>query len=72
MTTISIEPFWDKLTEHHKQHHCDEDFWDWLKQEYGAYQVYIKSNPTAVGEKEASGLLFSDEAEAVLFTLRWS
>jgi len=72
MKTIPIEPFWDKLQEYHKQHHCDDDFWDWLEAEYGAYQVYIKSNPTALGEQEACGLYFGDEAEATLFALRWS
>jgi hypothetical protein len=48
------------------------DFWEWIKQEYGAYQVWIKSNPTAVGEKEASGLMFGEDEEATLFALKWS
>jgi hypothetical protein len=72
MKILPIEPYWDQLQEHYKQHHCDDDFWDWLRDEYGAYQVYVKSNPTALGEKEACGILFGEEAEATLFALRWS
>ena len=72
MKTIPIEPYWDKLQEYHGEHHQDRDFWEWLQQEYGAWQVYIKSNHTALGDKEASGLLFSEEEEATLFALRWS
>jgi hypothetical protein len=72
MKTIPIEPFYDKLQEYHRDNHIDVSFWDWLKAEYGAYQVYIKSNPTAVGEKEASGLMFGEDEEATLFALRWS
>lgn len=72
MITIPIEPYWEKLNEHHKQHHCDKNFWDWLKQEYGAYQVFIVSNPSAVGEEKGCGLMFGDESEATLFALKWS
>ena len=72
MTVIPIEPYWEKLNEHHHQNQCDEDFWEWLKQEYGAYQVYIVSNPTEVGEEKGCGLLFGDESEATLFVLKWS
>lgn len=72
MKTIPIEPYWDKLKDYHRDNNIDLEFWEWLKQEYGGYQVWIKSNPTAVGEKEASGLLFGEEAEATLFALRWS
>ena len=72
MKTIPIEPYWDKLQEYHSEHHAELDFWLWLQQEYGAWQVYIKTNPTAVGDKEASGLLFSEEEEATLFALKWS
>lgn len=69
---IAIEPFWDNLQEYHANHVQDVDFWDWLKRDYGAYQVYIKTNPTAVGEKEASGLLFGSPEEITFFTLKWS
>ena len=72
MKTIAIEPFYDKLQEYHKDNKIDVEFWEWLKQEYGAYQVYVKSNPTAVGEKEASGLMFGEDEEATLFALKWS
>ena len=72
MIVLPIEPFYDKLKEKHREEQCDEDFWDWIKNEYGAYQVWIKSNPTAVGEKEAAGLAFYDEEESTLFALRWS
>ena len=69
---IAIEPFYDKLKEYHRDNKIDADFWDWLKQEYGAYQVYVKSNHTAIGENEASGLLFGTPEEVTFFTLRWS
>lgn len=72
MKTIPIEPYWDKLQEHHKDLRTDLDFWDWLKKEYGAYQVFVKSNPTALGEKEACGLMFGEDEEATLFALRWT
>ena len=51
MITIPIEPYWAKLHEYHLEHHADEEFWTWLKREYGIYQVYIVSNPSAVGEE---------------------
>jgi hypothetical protein len=69
---IAVEPFWDKLQEHHAEHGGDTDFWDWLSADYGGFQVYIKSNPTALGEKDACGLWFESEEEATLFTLKWS
>lgn len=70
---IDIDPFWDKLQEYHRDHNpADADFWDWLKKEYGAYQVYVKSNPTALGEREACGLWFGTAEEVTFFTLRWS
>jgi hypothetical protein len=72
MTVIPIEPFWEKLVEHHKQHHIDEDFWNWLKREHNAYQVYIVSNPTQVGEQKGSGLMFGDPEDATLFALKWT
>jgi hypothetical protein len=72
MITIPIDPYWEKLVEHHKQLGIDEEFWAWLKKEYGAYQVYIVSNPTQVGEQKGCGLLFGDESEATLFALKWS
>jgi hypothetical protein len=72
MKTIAIEPFYDKLQEYHRDKKIDLEFWDWLKQEYGAYQVYVKSNPSATGEKEACGLMFGEDSEATLFALRWS
>jgi hypothetical protein len=71
MTTIPVEPFYDKLFAHYTDLQIDISFWDWVQKEYGAYQVFIKSNPTSVGEKEACGLLFSDAEEATLFALRW-
>lgn len=72
MKTIAIEPFWEKLVEYHKQFHMDEEFWDWLRREYSAYQVYIVSNPTQVGEEKGCGLMFSTDEEATFFTLKWS
>lgn len=72
MKTIPVEPFYDKLFAHYADNKIDISFWDWMQKEYGAYQVFIKSNPTSVGEKEACGLLFSDDEEATLFALRWS
>ena len=72
MITIAIEPFWEKLVEHHKQFHMDEEFWAWLKREYNAYQVYVVSNPTQVGEEKGCGLLFGTDEEATFFTLKWS
>ena len=72
MITIPAEPYYDKLKEYHKDNNIDLEFWEWLKKEYGVYQVWIKSNPSAVGEKEASGLLFGEDEEATLFALRWS
>jgi hypothetical protein len=72
MITIPIEPFWTKLNEHHQQYHTDEEFWDWLKREYNAYQVYIVSDPGRTEPDKAYGLLFGEEAEATFFTLKWS
>jgi hypothetical protein len=72
MITIPVEPYYDKLQEYYRDNKIDVDFWEWIKQEYGAYQVWIKSNPTAVGEKEASGLMFGEDEEATLFALKWS
>lgn len=72
MITIPIEPFWAKLNEHHRQHHTDEEFWDWLKQEYNAYQVYIVSDPSRTEPEKAYGLMFGEEADATFFTLKWS
>lgn len=72
MKTIPVEPYYDKLKEYHHDQKIDVEFWEWLKQEYGAYQVWIKNNPSAVGEKEASGLLFGEDEEATLFALRWT
>jgi hypothetical protein len=71
MKQIPIEPYYDKIHEYYVDQKIDIPFWDWIKQEYGAYQVFIKSNPTSTGEKEACGLLFGDEADATLFALRW-
>jgi hypothetical protein len=72
MKTIPIEPYYDKLQEYHKDLQIDAEFWEWIKQEYGAYQVFLKSNPTAIGEKEACGLFFGDDEDATLFALRWA
>jgi hypothetical protein len=72
MKTIPVEPFWEKLVEHHKQFHIDEEFWAWLKREYNAYQVYIVSNPTQVGEEKGCGVMFGTDEEATFFTLKWS
>ena len=72
MKILPVEPFYDNLQTHYRDHKIDVDFWDWLKNEYGVYQVFIVSNPTQVGEKEASGLMFSEEEEATLFALKWS
>lgn len=72
MITIPIEPYWVKLHEYHLEHHADEEFWTWLKREYGIYQVYIVGNPSAVGEEKGCGLMFGEESEATLFTLKWS
>jgi hypothetical protein len=69
---IPIAPYWDNLQDYHRRHNPDDlDFWDWIKQEYGAYQVYIKPTPRADGEKDSCGLMFSDEDDAVMFTLKW-
>lgn len=72
MITIAIEPFWDKLQSYHKDHVKDQDFWEWLKAEYQAYQVYVVSDPSRTEPEKAYGLLFGDEAEATFFTLKWS
>ena len=72
MITIPIEPFWARLHEYHIQYHSDEEFWDWLKREYNAYQVYMVPDPTRTEPEKANGLWFGDDADATLFTLRWS
>ena len=72
MKQIPIEPYYDKIHEYYVDQKIDQDFWDWIKQEYGAYQIFLKSNPNAIGEKEACGLLFSDDEDATLFALRWT
>jgi hypothetical protein len=71
MKTIPIEPFYDKVFEHYKDQKIDIPFWDWIKQEYGGYQVFIKSNPSAVGEKEGCGIMFGEDEDATLFALKW-
>jgi len=72
MKIIPIEPYWDNLQEYHRAHNpLDLDFWDWIRQEYHGYQVYIKSTPKALGEREACGLMFGEEDDAVMFMLRW-
>jgi hypothetical protein len=72
MKVIAIEPYWDNLQAYHQSNNPpDMDFWEWLRQEYHAYQVYIKSTPTALGEREACGLMFGEEDEAIMFMLRW-
>ena len=72
MITIPIEPFWARLNEHHVKHHTDEEFWDWLKREYNAYQVYVVTDPKRSEPEKAYGLWFADEADATFFTLKWS
>jgi hypothetical protein len=71
-TIIPIEPYWDKLQEFHSANKIKLDFWEWLKKEFGGYQVYIVDNPTSTGEKDASGLAFYEPSEATLFSLKWS
>jgi hypothetical protein len=72
MKILPIEPFYDNLQTYHRDNKIDVDFWDWLKSEYGVYQVHLVSNPTQVGEKDASGLMFGEEEDATLFALKWS
>jgi hypothetical protein len=72
MNVIAVEPFYDKLQEYHVNNITDVEFWDWLKQEYGAYHVYLSSNYQAVGEKDGSGLYFGSPEEVTFFRLRWS
>jgi hypothetical protein len=72
MKILPIEPYYDKVFEHYTDSKIDIPFWDWIKTEYGGYQVFVKSNPTALGDKEACGLYFGEDAEATLFALRWS
>lgn len=72
MITVPIEPFWEKLQEHWQANEPDVDFWEWLRRDYDAYQVYIVSNPTAVGEEKGCGIMFSTDEEATWFTLKWS
>ena len=70
MVVIPIEPHWDRLQEYHQANIKDEEFWDWLRREYRAYQVYIKPTPKADGEKAACGLMFGDEEDSMMFLLR--
>ena len=63
MNVIAIEPYYDKLQEHYNTHVKGMDFWDWIKQEYGGYHVYLASNYQAVGPKAGSGLYFGSEEE---------
>ena len=73
MITIPIEPYWDKLQEYHSSYNPKKlDFWDWLRRDYNAYQVYIQPNPTALGEKAACGIMFGEEDEATFFALKWA
>jgi len=73
MIIIPIESHWDKLQEHYhaNKKSIKVDFWDWIKRDYRGYQVYIKSTPTADGEKESCGLMFGEEEDAVMFALKW-
>lgn len=72
MKTIAVEPYWDKLVEYHRDHAIELGLWEWIQQEYRGYQVFVVSNPSAVGEKEGCGLLFGDDEDATLFALRWT
>lgn len=72
MKVIAVEPFYDQLQDYHRDHQIELEFWEWLKQEYGAYHVYLSSNYQATGEKDGSGLLFDSEEEATWFTLKWT
>ena len=71
MVVIPIEPHWDRLQEYHQANIKDEEFWDWLRREYRAYQVYVKPTPKADGEKDSCGLMFGDEDDRMMFLLRW-
>lgn len=72
MKIIPIEPFWERLQEHHRTHHTDLEFWDWIKQEYGAYRVHLSSTPSRDGDEKSAGLMFGDDEEATLFALKWT
>jgi hypothetical protein len=76
MITIPIEPYYARLFEHYKTNidpAGDVDgMFDWLKEEYNAYQVFISSTPSRDGAEKGFGLWFPEESEATLFTLKWS
>jgi len=76
MITIPIEPYWAKLFEHYKTNidstgNTDALF-EWIKEEYNAYQVFISTTPSRDGVEKGVGLWFPDESEATLFTLKWA
>jgi hypothetical protein len=73
MIIMPIEPYYDKLQEHYQANRkkIKVDFWEWIQRDYKGYQVYVVSNPTAVGEKEGCGLMFGEEQEASMFALLW-
>lgn len=72
MITIALEPYWEKLHSYHKDHVQDKEFWDWLKDEYNGYQVYVVTDPSRTEPAKAYGLMFGDDAEGTFFTLKWS
>lgn len=76
MITIPIEPYWEKLMEHYKTHVDSsaghDGLFEWLKEEYNAYQVHISNTPSRDGVEKSTGLWFADESEATFFTLKWS
>jgi hypothetical protein len=72
MTVLPIEPYYDRLQEAWTALAVQEEFWEWIKIEYGGYQVYVKNNPSATGEKDACGLAFGTAEEATLFVLKWT
>lgn len=83
MITIPVKPFWEKLQQHYTDHVAtvnptnpdDTDYpgiWNWLRDEYGTFQVYIVPDPKRHPIEDSSGLLFGEASEATFFTLKWS
>jgi rhamnogalacturonyl hydrolase YesR len=73
MIVLPIAPYYDNLQQHYEANRkkIKVSFWEWIQRDYKGYQVYIVSNPTAVGEKDGCGLMFGEEQEASMFALLW-
>lgn len=66
MVYLDLSPYHENLMKYWKpnrDNHLDQDFWSWVKKEYGA-EVYRNQRPEL--------WKFENEQDAMWFALRWS